>query len=75
MLHGEMPIPLRVLLIEDYEDDALRIVLELQRGGYEPTWQRLDTSASLATALAREKWQLIICDSATCGLSTQPCYG
>ena len=26
---------LRVLIIEDYEDDALIIVRELQRGGYE----------------------------------------
>jgi two-component system sensor histidine kinase UhpB len=30
-----------VLIVEDSEDDARLIVRELERGGYEPDWQRV----------------------------------
>ncbi len=33
---------LRVLMVEDSEDDALLIVNELQRGGYAPTFERVE---------------------------------
>jgi len=54
--------PLRVLLIEDSEDDAALVVRELSRGGYDPTWERVDTAAALAAALRRQPWDLITCD-------------
>ena len=38
-----MKKPLRVLLIEDSEDDALLAVLELRRAGFEPDWSRVET--------------------------------
>jgi len=38
-----MPTPLRVLIVEDSEDDALLLVRELKRGGYETTFERVDT--------------------------------
>lgn len=34
--------PLRVLLIEDSENDAMLLLRELRRGGYEPHCQRVD---------------------------------
>ena len=57
-----MSTPLRVLLVEDSEVDAFFILRELQRGGFEPTWERVDTAAGLSAALARQ-WDLITCDS------------
>jgi len=54
--------PLRVLLIEDSEDDALLILRELRRGGYEPLWERHDTAAALDDALRRHTWDIILCD-------------
>ena len=57
-----MATPLRLLLIEDNEDDALFIVHDLQRGGYEPTWERVDTAAALTAALQRQPWDVITCD-------------
>ncbi len=54
--------PLRILLIEDSEDDALLIVHELRRGGYQPDWQRVDTAADLRAALAKPGWDVITCD-------------
>ena len=38
-----MKKPLRVLLIEDSEDDALLAVHELRRAGFEPDWSRVET--------------------------------
>jgi hypothetical protein len=36
-------VPLRVLIVEDSSDDALLMLHELQRGGYEPEHERVDT--------------------------------
>ncbi len=36
-----MPTPLRVLIVEDSEDDALLLMRELRRGGYDPTLNEL----------------------------------
>lgn len=55
-------VPLRVLLVEDSECDAELVLHELQHGGYEPTWERVDTAAALAEALERRRWDVILCD-------------
>lgn len=57
-----MPEPLRILLIEDSEDDAMLLLRELRKGGYEPEWQRVDTAARLSEALRERNWELITCD-------------
>ena len=36
-------VRLRVLIVEDSEDDALLLLRELERGGYEPIHERVDT--------------------------------
>jgi PAS domain S-box-containing protein len=56
-----MTRPLRALLVEDSIDDAALLVRELRRGGYEPTWERVDTVASLEHALDAS-WDVILCD-------------
>ena len=53
---------LRVLIVEDSEDDALLAVHELKRGGYEPTWERVDTAKGMSTALSKQTWDVIIAD-------------
>jgi diguanylate cyclase len=57
-----MTTPLRVLLIEDSEDDAELVVRELTRSGYAVTSTRVETAHALAAALEREKWDLAIAD-------------
>ncbi len=57
-----MEPPLRVLIVEDSENDALLLVRELRRGGYAPTFHRVDTSESMHAALARQPWDLVITD-------------
>jgi diguanylate cyclase (GGDEF)-like protein len=57
-----MSTPLRVLIVEDSEDDAALLVRELRHGGYDPTFERVDTSAATKTALEQRAWDLIISD-------------
>lgn len=53
---------LRVLLVEDSEDDALLLVRALQRGGIEPQYRRVDEEAAFRDALTDEAWDIIIAD-------------
>ena len=57
-----MGIPLRVLIVEDSEDDSLLLVLELERGGYDLTHECVETAEALRAALDRQAWDLIISD-------------
>ena len=57
-----MPGVLRVLLVEDSEDDAALLVHELRKGGYRPQSQRVDSAVDLAEALAQDNWDLVITD-------------
>ena len=57
-----MGVPLKVLLVEDSEDDALLLVRMLRRGGFDPTWERVDTAAAMEAALDGRGWDLVISD-------------
>jgi PAS domain S-box-containing protein len=57
-----MTTPLRVLLVEDREDDALLIARTLKRGGFEMTYRRVETAAGMRAALEEESWDIIISD-------------
>ncbi|MGH7404720.1 MAG: ATP-binding protein [Candidatus Methylomirabilales bacterium] len=57
-----MSTPLRLLIVEDSEDDALLAVREFRRAGYDVTFERVDTSGAMATALAQQTWDLVIAD-------------
>ncbi len=53
---------LRILLIEDSEDDARLVLREIQHGGYDVEFERVETADAMRAALARQAWDLIICD-------------
>ena len=57
-----MSVPLHVLLIEDSEDDAALVMRALRRGGYDPTFERVDTAAAMRAALDQHPWDLVISD-------------
>ena len=42
-----MDAPLRVLMVEDSEDDAALILRELRKGGYDPAHRRVESAADL----------------------------
>lgn len=53
---------LRVLIVEDSEDDAILILRELKRGGFNIESKRVENQAAMEAALDSEKWDLIISD-------------
>ena len=57
-----MTQPIRVLMVEDSEDDALLMLRALEKGGYEPEYRRVETAKAMRDALAAEAWDLILCD-------------
>src|SRR5260370_16385509 len=57
-----MRAALRVLIVEDVEDDALLIVRALTRAGHEPSYERVDTEAALSAALDRGPWDIVVSD-------------
>ena len=64
-----MGTPLRLLLIEDSEDDALLLVRELKRGGYDVTHRRVDSAKALHSALDSGTWDLVMSDHSMPGFS------
>ncbi len=52
----------RVLLVEDREDDAILIVRELARGGFQVEYVRVETPDELKRALQDRAWDLVISD-------------
>jgi two-component system cell cycle sensor histidine kinase/response regulator CckA len=54
--------PLHVLLVEDSADDAELVLRELRRGGFDVTFEQVDTRAAMAAALERSAWDLVISD-------------
>jgi signal transduction histidine kinase len=59
---------LRVLIVEDNERDAALLVRELQRGGYDLAFTRVDTQDAMNTAIETESWDLVVSDY------SMPCF-
>ena len=63
---------LRLLIIEDSEDDALLLVHELKRGGYHIDYCVVDNEADLSDALAEDlSWDMVISDHNLPGFSSE----
>ncbi len=61
--------PLRVLVVEDSENDTLLLLRELKRGGYEPDYERVETAEAMEKALTGSGWDVIISDYRMPGFS------
>lgn len=57
-----MSTPVRVLIVEDSPDDTLLLVRELKRGGFEPSYERVETPQAMAAAMDRQAWDIVISD-------------
>ena len=53
---------LRVLIVEDSPLDAELLAHELSRGGYDVTWERVETADAMKAALERASWDIILSD-------------
>lgn len=54
--------PLRVLIVDDSEDDTLLLVRKLKRDGFNPTFERVDTPEAMEDALSKNTWDIILSD-------------
>ena len=57
-----MGMELRVLVVEDSEDDTTLLLRHLRKGGYEPVCLRVETSDKLLDALKEIDWDIILSD-------------
>jgi len=57
-----MSKPLRVLMVEDSEDDALLTILALEMGGFDPAYERVENAEAMWKALLEKPWDVILCD-------------
>jgi two-component system, OmpR family, sensor histidine kinase VicK len=53
---------LHALIVEDSEQDAALIVRALRRGGYDLSFQRVDTGPAMQAALAERYWDIVLTD-------------
>jgi len=56
------PQSLRALIVDDSKNDALLIIRELKKGGYNPVYERVETAAAMKKALKEKQWNIILCD-------------
>src|SRR5690349_10027958 len=53
---------LNILIVEDSSDDAELMLREIQRGGYQVHFERVETKSDMQAALARVHWDVILSD-------------
>lgn len=62
-----MSAELRVLIVEDSENDTLLLARELRRAGYQLSFHRVHSEAAMRTALADQTWDVVVSDYAIPG--------
>jgi PAS domain S-box-containing protein len=53
---------LRVLVVDDSEDDTELVLRELHRGGYDVAHRRVETAETMRAALSQRSWDIVISD-------------
>lgn len=61
-LSDSMKAPLRVLIVEDSEFDAQMMISLLRKGGYDVSFQRVETPDAMKAALAGRTWDVVLSD-------------
>ena len=57
-----MSKPIRILFVDDSEDDVMLLMMELKKGGYNPSYEQVDTADAMSDALDSQTWDAILCD-------------
>jgi len=53
---------LRVLIVDDSENDALILLHTLRKAGYQPTSERVSSAPAMKSALRQQPWDIVISD-------------
>lgn len=67
--HSLKDQPLRILMVEDNEDDCELITYRLQKCGYQPRIERVFCEEAMRAALEREQWDIVFTDHGLPGFS------
>lgn len=54
--------PLKVLIVEDSEQDAALLLRELQKAGYSPVHRRVESAQEMTDALDSQDWDIVLSD-------------
>jgi len=65
---------IRVLIVEDSEDEALLLTHELKRAANDVSWKRVDSRQAMLEALDEEDWDLVISDHAMPSFNSDLAY-
>jgi PAS domain S-box-containing protein len=57
-----MKTVLRILIVEDSEDDALLVLHQIKKAGYKVQYERVQTTETMKNALKEKTWDIILCD-------------
>ncbi|UCG79828.1 MAG: PAS domain S-box protein, partial [Desulfobacterales bacterium] len=57
-----MEKPIRVMVVDDSEDDGLLMIRQLKNGGFNPTFEQVDKPETMSEALDNGSWDVILCD-------------
>src|SRR6266851_6738546 len=53
---------LRILIVEDSEEDTELLLDELRRAAFDLAFERVDTPAAMSAALEHQNWDLVVAD-------------
>lgn len=59
---GRVNTPIRVLIVEDSENDVQLLMRELRKAGFVPSYKRVETKPGMLSALGGQKWDLVVSD-------------
>jgi PAS domain S-box-containing protein len=57
-----MKTPLRILFVEDSENDALLTIHHIEKGNYSVEYEIVQTAGKMEESLNAKKWDLVLCD-------------
>lgn len=57
-----MSKPIRVLIVEDSNFDAMVVLKELEHGGYKPEYELVENAQAMKAALSARQWDIVISD-------------
>ena len=57
-----MPKSIRILIVEDSDNDTELLLRELRKGGFEPEYRRVETAPDMEAALTTCTWDIIVSD-------------
>jgi PAS domain S-box-containing protein len=53
---------LRILIVEDHDNDAQLLLRDVRKGGYDVDYRRVETAVEMRAALAEREWDVVLSD-------------